>query len=332
VVTRIARPGFARTGLAASASPQALVESPGVADVEAPFESAAAGYTLATLMTTLVSWFGRDSHGPASVYIAADSRITWPATSSSGRATWDRARKVFASNRHPEILGYCGDVLFPTQLLGQAVDLMDRGLLVDVTLPAPRKIRSLQAFIDTSLAAYTSRTSLGFELVYACRSLEGMSCEFSLYHLFFDAGRWRSVDQIELPERSALLLNVGSGAAAVSTAHGRWLASSSGGTSRGVFSAFHDALRSGVDPSSGGPPQLVGLYRVGPARIFGFVDETGRYVLGSEPGHIDNRSIGWYNATFERCDPRTRTRLPGAQQQPRPRDLPRNGPQRPSSG
>jgi hypothetical protein len=273
-------------------------------------------------VTTLVSWFGRDSHGPASVYIAADSRITWPATSSSARATWDRGRKVFASSLHPEIFGYCGDVLFPTQLLGQTLELMDRGLLFDDNLPAAQKVASLQAFINVSLATYTARPTPQFEFIYATRSGTGMSCTFSVYHLVFDRGRWQTMGPIALPDSSALLLNLGSGASSVLAAHTRWQASSSRGTSRGIFSAFHEALQSGDDPSSGGYPQAVGLRRVGPAHVFGFVDEGGRYVLGSEPTLLGQAEMGWYNAAFERCDPRTRAPLPGAKKQPLPRDLP----------
>ncbi len=272
-------------------------------------------------MTTLVSWFGCDSRGPASVYIASDSRITWPASSSSARATWDRGRKLFASRRFPEVFGYCGDVLFPTQLLSQAIDLLDRDLLFSVALPSTEKAAALQSFIDASIAKYTARPTLRFELVYACRSAEGLSCTFSLHHLMFDAGTWRTAGPIELPASSDLVLNLGSGAVAVSDAHGRWRASASGGTSRGVFSAFQDALRSASDPSSGGPAQLVGLYRTGPARVFGIVDASGAYVLGSAPTRLDGDSVEWFNAAFERCDPRTRSRLPDATRQPRPRDL-----------
>ena len=42
-------------------------------------------------MTLLVSWIGVDTHGPGSIYIAADSRISW----TSG-ITYNYGRKVFA--------------------------------------------------------------------------------------------------------------------------------------------------------------------------------------------------------------------------------------------
>ena len=91
---------------------------------------------------------------------------------------------------------------------------------------------------------------------------------------------------------------------------------------RAVFSAFHDAIMSGADDSSGGPPQVVGLYREGPARVFGYVRGGRRYVLGSEaPLSGGACGITWFNGTFERCDPLTGAKLPEAQRQPRPNDL-----------
>ena len=273
-------------------------------------------------VTTLVSWFGRDQRGPASIYIAADSRITWPATPHSTSARWDRGRKVFASKLHPEMFGYCGDVLFPTQLLGQALDLLDRNLLIDVALPASEKVVLLRDFIDASLATYTAAMTLRFELVYASRGRHGMDSEFSLYRLVFDKGQWATTGPIQFPYESAMLLNLGSGSRSVESAHRDWQSSSSQGTSRAVFSAFCDALTSGRDLSSGGPPQLVGLRRIGPARVFGFVGDGKRYVLGSELVLPGGGNFEWFNAGFERCDPSTLHPLPRAQRQPRPKDLP----------
>jgi hypothetical protein len=67
-------------------------------------------------MTLLVSWAGVDTHGTASAYIAADSRISW-----GNPAVFDHGRKVYALRSSPDILGYCGDVLFPAIVLSQIV-------------------------------------------------------------------------------------------------------------------------------------------------------------------------------------------------------------------
>ena len=61
-------------------------------------------------MTTLISWVGADQRGPASIRLAADSRISW-SLSGSEQKKWDFGKKLFASHSGPEIVGYCGDVL-----------------------------------------------------------------------------------------------------------------------------------------------------------------------------------------------------------------------------
>ena len=75
-------------------------------------------------MTLLVAWSGVDTHGTSSAYIAADSRITWP-----GNTTFDHGRKVYGLDHFPDIFGYCGDVLFPTVVLGQISEMTDARLL-----------------------------------------------------------------------------------------------------------------------------------------------------------------------------------------------------------
>lgn len=75
-------------------------------------------------MTLLVSWVGVDPHGITSAYIAADSRVSWGKI-----ASFDHGRKVFAFRLSPDILGYCGDVLFPTMVLSQITEMADQGLL-----------------------------------------------------------------------------------------------------------------------------------------------------------------------------------------------------------
>ncbi|MEP2508894.1 MAG: hypothetical protein ABJH72_06030 [Reichenbachiella sp.] len=63
-------------------------------------------------MTLIISWIGvddkKDGKEISSIYIASDSRYTW------GKAKrYDYGLKVFGSSKHPEIFGFCGDVLFP---------------------------------------------------------------------------------------------------------------------------------------------------------------------------------------------------------------------------
>ena len=75
-------------------------------------------------MTLLASWIGIDSRKPSSIYIMSDSRISWGKT-----AKFDFGKKVFGCKNSPDIFGYCGDVLFPSIVLNQLIDIADQGLL-----------------------------------------------------------------------------------------------------------------------------------------------------------------------------------------------------------
>ena len=92
---------------------------------------------------------------------------------------------------------------------------------------------------------------------------------------------------------------------------------------RSVFSSFCDAIESPADKLSGGPPQLVGLYRKGLARPFGIIHKGKRYFNGLPvPDSANLGAVEWRNCSFEICG-NTMQRRAGAQRQPRPSGLPR---------
>lgn len=127
-----------------------------------------------------------------------------------------------------------------------------------------------------------------------------------------------------MPARSGLLAALGSGAKPFKQTLKQWDASEVGGTSRAFYSAFAAALTDGSDRSSGGPPQLVGLYRIGGGRSFGTVWQGKRYFLGTEvKDAVQVSPVQWHNELFEICDPLTLTRKGDAQPQPMPRSLQR---------
>ena len=80
-------------------------------------------------MTLIVSWLGVDTHGPTSAYIAGDSRISW-----NSRTKFDYGKKVFSSKEYPEILAYSGDVLFPSIVLSQIIEMIDSNILFTKSL------------------------------------------------------------------------------------------------------------------------------------------------------------------------------------------------------
>jgi hypothetical protein len=127
----------------------------------------------------------------------------------------------------------------------------------------------------------------------------------------------------ELPleeDRSYMASIDGSGRNAVETAGKKWLETDAGGTSRATIWAFCDALRSAGDPFSGGAPQIVGIWRRGPAQRFGVIWNQKRYVGGLEvPAGSACQKIAWFNELFERCDGETGERLQNAQRHLKPR-------------
>jgi hypothetical protein len=77
-------------------------------------------------MSLVISWVAKDNHGFSSVYLASDSRAN------SNNKKFDSCRKIFYSKNYPEIIGYCGDVLFPSMIINSLIDMMDNNLLFSI--------------------------------------------------------------------------------------------------------------------------------------------------------------------------------------------------------
>jgi len=268
-------------------------------------------------MTSMVAWIGVDSHGPASVYLASDSRISWSATS-----TWDYGRKLFASRRCPDILGYVGDVLFPSQVLGQIVEHTDAALLFYPDTPSVEKFKKICEVIRECFERYPRQNKKAFTVVFATRESSRLSSRFRVASLRCDPAKAWQTQWHDLPERSGLIRSLGSGRESVEKWYHRWLNTAHKRTSRSVFSAFCDSLHSGEDRRSGGPPQLVGIYRIGPARTFGTIYHGQRFLFGLPAKDLaDPETIEWRNSLFERCDPQSLERLDDAQKHRAPHGL-----------
>ena len=79
-------------------------------------------------------------------------------------------------------------------------------------------------------------------------------------------------DEMDLTDGQSYLAHIdGSGAANVSHYEEKWQSTPAKGTSRAAIWAFCDALHSADDQFSGGPPQLIGMWREGAAKQFGFI-------------------------------------------------------------
>lgn len=267
-------------------------------------------------MTTILSWISVDARGPSGIYIVADSRITWGSASSR----WDSGRKVLAC-RSADIFGYCGDVLYPTLALSQLGDLVDRGLLWDSSVDANARHTKFFDYLKASFGRRHNAPEYDFTIVHCARDGQGLKCSFHIWKVSYRARFHDWIDErvdFGNPMKSEVLLQLGSGRQALDREVKTWAASSQGGTSRSIFSAFCDSLEKGQDPLSGGMPQIVSLERRGGGQVIGFIAEETRYLYGlpiqALPG-LD--SITWVDALFQRMSPETGTLLPHAQRHAR---------------
>lgn len=266
-------------------------------------------------VTTIAAWAGVDQRGVSSLNIVSDSRVTW--LPSKRPQQWDQGRKTFACRTQPFIFGYCGDVGFPAVALPQVIETIDAGL---VRLVPNRPYGAVGSLLRRTWLDYPPTQRADSHILVAHRLGTGMRSVFSLavFSYFTKTGTWARISPA-MPRGSAKLLIEGSGAPAMRKAKRLWDESVHGNTSRAVYSAFCEGLRSGEDPNSGGGPQLVSLRRIGNGLTFGTVYNSERYYAGARVRRIDVApGVEWFNELYARVDGVTMRPLPGAQRhQPR---------------
>ncbi|POC05847.1 hypothetical protein [Vibrio vulnificus] len=274
-------------------------------------------------MTTLVSWAGVDTHGPASIYIASDSRISW------GTGPWDLGRKVFASKNTPNILGFSGTVAFPTQILSRIIDLIDCGMLFKEDDEFEIKLEKIRAYVESNYKPLPKVVCGDFTIIYATRVGERMHSSFHVGKIIGTVNKKVTKELASIPEVSDIIYRSGTGRGPLNLWHKKWTGVDKDGhpkqirTSRSVFGAFCDSLASKADKDTGGAPQLVGLYRVGPALRFGVIYNNQRYLYGAPVTELnDINQIEWRNELFERCCGETLCLLGKAQRQPKLATIP----------
>lgn len=278
-------------------------------------------------MTILVLWQAVHTNKIASVYIGADSRISW--SGSTGR-TWDSAAKVFACSKHPEIFGYCGDVLFPTLMLSSLVMLIDRDSLIKSDMDINKKFEVIKEYFQQGLLSYPKeKLAQEFTIVYCTKS----NRDFGFLELSSSANGL-SAKELKPFERDGKLLShhievYGSGKSLFIEKLENYQSKgfSNGNNiveygSPGVFLALCDTLE-GEEPTVGGAPQLVGLYSHSKrGEIFGMSLNRKNYLMGKPivADHIDS-SIEWRNDRFENFDLKTGKPKKGAALNPRPKSV-----------
>jgi hypothetical protein len=163
-------------------------------------------------MTTLMVWIsysntGERSNLPRSIYLASDSRITWGSES----RRWDAGRKSFAPVKEPHLFGYCGDVVFPSLVLGQLVSAIDQGILFHHGASGAERNTSVLASLQTSHGRRHNVAEHDFQIVHVYRSHDWPSTEFLCWKIGFTAknGRW-DCSELPLPMKTGVVLSLGS--------------------------------------------------------------------------------------------------------------------------
>lgn len=100
-------------------------------------------------MTTLIAWTAIDQNVATAVYVASDSRLTW-----GDQGKWDLGRKIFASEKHPEILGYTGDALFCSQVLGQVISFIDTCAPMEMLSTHSEKFLKVRSLLERAFSTY----------------------------------------------------------------------------------------------------------------------------------------------------------------------------------
>lgn len=268
-------------------------------------------------MTLLLSWIGIDSRSPSSIYLASDSRINW-----QGKVNFDYARKVFGCKEFPEIFGYCGDVLFPSIVLSQIVELIDKGFLIQKDWSYEEKSHAIFTKIIQSFNEYPSEILTSpIQILHCSRDNErNFYCNKIEWELA--TKKWRGEIK-KISKYSDKLFVLGSGGKEFLNRYDLYQSSEENflnwRTSRTVFHCFCDTLSNIKDVNCGGPPQLTGLYRINNSQIYGIIQNSKRYFQGIDISNLTNfDNIEWRNENFEICDGNTLQRKVSAQKQPNP--------------
>ncbi|MFD2937439.1 hypothetical protein [Spirosoma flavum] len=262
-------------------------------------------------MTLLLSWVGRDSRKISSFYIASDSRYSWDYP-----LKYDYGRKVFALQNSPDILGYCGDVAYPTLILNQILEMDRNEILFPKQSTNVERSKILYKEIINKFVDYPSNVIMrnSLEIIHVSRDEEtNFICNV---YKWTKKNGWEIIEQ-KIPDSSDKVIILGSGHKEFYERYLEYYNGLNGKTSRALFQCLCHTLLKIKDLQCGGPPQLVGLYNKFNGKNFGVIYENKRYFLGKEvEANEFINNIEWRNELFERFNGLTMKILSGAQRQP----------------
>ncbi|WP_277983681.1 hypothetical protein [Sphingomonas faeni] len=252
-------------------------------------------------MTSIAVALSVDSRGPSALYILTDSRITW-----GPKDRWEGGQKAFASRRFPDVFGYFGDAYFPSMMLRQLIEQLDSGLVCRDEASADERHEAILQVMKVAMSRTSGRPPItNFTIFHGSRMSHEMQSRFSVWESCFNAAtlQWTDVEHDIVKDGSYLILAGGTGSIYVNSSKEEWEKSPAAGTSRSTVWAFFDAIRSTFDTLSGANPQIVGIWRIGPARTFGIHWNDVPYFAGLRvSGGLSSEQVRWFDSDFEPCD------------------------------
>lgn len=271
-------------------------------------------------MTLLISWAGVDTHGPSSVYIATDSRISW-----GGGKYFDGSIKTFTTKIVPAIIGYCGDSPAALMAIYQCAEVIDRVGIKNINHEL--SLYEIKAVFQDVLGSGYSSYPKGHEyfagLIEIIVAVKFQS-KFHVGVFSLDRNGKFNFEEFDMPgQRSGLITSRGSGKIKFDENLQRYLSKiENRNTSRTVFHAFVDSIKNDPNPGVGGAPQVVGIYRKKNSLglVIGLVFNDECYMMGQRVSRVTlEKGIEverWFNENFELTNPHSKSRHKDAQIQP----------------
>lgn len=266
-------------------------------------------------MTLLVAWVSRDDKPggkqTSAMYIGSDSRYSWSTQSNK----FDHGQKTYACVTHPDIFGFYGDVTFCTMVITNLKTLIDSNCLFREEYSIDDKLSKVFEKVSSIFDNYPKMGLQESCILHGTR----VGNEFALNVIKSSKDDTLSSERADMPEHSDLIFTGGSGETEF---NGLWSSHdvekmNNRHTSRNVFHCLVETVTAAnlkKHPTTGGHPQIVGLYRGGNARVFGVVHEGKRVVAGTEVEQAPYlKNIEWRNANFERTDADTLKTVAGGQ-------------------
>lgn len=268
-------------------------------------------------MSLIVSWIGIDTHGYTSAYIASESRASW-----KNGQTYDCCRKTFYSNKYPEIIGYCGDVLFPSLLISNIIESIDKNLIFTQKDHAINRYKKFKKILFNEFHKYPKDYGISstFEILYINRDIQHEGYPNFYAHSI----KWKENNKfyskkIKLPNQSGILHCMGLGNQEFTKNYEKFQKGKNKNTTRNVYHCFSYTLKNFTENTCGGPPQLVSIIRKPNSTgfSFGLIYKRKRYYNGlhiNRSGSYDN--IQWRNDKFEICEGINKQKISSAKSQP----------------